>query len=95
MLPNGIIHYVKEGKVLLNNFFKKINYYNTCNYTIPEGISIYYGDDNFIRYEMCGKNNIGKCGFILVAGGLGERLNINNIKVYYELIFRFQCLLIN
>lgn len=82
ILPKGIISYVEEGRVLLNNYFNKINYYKSYNISIPEGISIYYGDDNYIKYELCGFENIEKCGFILVAGGIGERLHINNIKVY-------------
>lgn len=44
-------------------------------------MNISYLDESYIKYEKIGINNINKCGFVLVAGGLGERLNLNSIKV--------------
>ena len=34
----------------------------------------------FCKFKQC-ENQLGKCGFVLVAGGLGERLGYNGIKL--------------
>jgi len=39
------------------------------------------GTDDFISTEALGLKEVGKCGFVLVAGGLGERLGYGDIKV--------------
>ena len=35
----------------------------------------------YYQFEALGIPELGKCGFVLVAGGLGERLGYNGIKV--------------
>lgn len=40
-----------------------------------------FGDDNFIKYEETGVKQVQNAAFVLVAGGLGERLGYNGIKV--------------
>ena len=49
---------------------------------VPSGTSI--GDPfspEYSRLEKLGLTEIGNCGFVLVAGGLGERLGYNGIKI--------------
>ena len=40
-----------------------------------------FGDDSFISFEDRGVREARKAAFVLVAGGLGERLGYNGIKV--------------
>lgn len=49
--------------------------------TAPDGVEFNYGSAEFIRYEDLGLAEAGKCAFVLVAGGLGERLGYSHIKV--------------
>ncbi|XP_021896375.1 UDP-sugar pyrophosphorylase [Carica papaya] len=49
--------------------------------TVPTGEVLTFGDDNFINLEETGVKEAQKAAFVLVAGGLGERLGYNGIKV--------------
>ncbi|GKA85778.1 UDP-sugar pyrophosphorylase [Tanacetum coccineum] len=49
--------------------------------TVPSGEVLTFGDDNFIQYEETGVKEVQNAAFVLVAGGLGERLGYNGIKV--------------
>lgn len=40
-----------------------------------------FGDDNFLMLEEVGVKEARNAAFVLVAGGLGERLGYNGIKV--------------
>jgi UDP-N-acetylglucosamine pyrophosphorylase len=48
---------------------------------MAEGEALVYGTDEFEAMEQAGLAVAGKTGFVLVAGGLGERLGFNDIKV--------------
>lgn len=48
---------------------------------VPTGEVLSFGDDNFIKYEEAGVKEAQNAAFVLVAGGLGERLGYNGIKV--------------
>lgn len=48
---------------------------------VPSGEVLKFGDDDFIQYEEVGVKEARKAAFVLVAGGLGERLGYNGIKV--------------
>lgn len=48
---------------------------------VPSGEVLKFGDDNFIQYEDAGVREARNAAFVLVAGGLGERLGYNGIKV--------------
>ncbi|KAL2339728.1 hypothetical protein Fmac_007668 [Flemingia macrophylla] len=48
---------------------------------VPAGETMIYGDENFINYEETGVREARKAAFVLVAGGLGERLGYSGIKV--------------
>jgi len=48
---------------------------------VPSGESLTFGDDNFIHFEEIGVKEMQNAAFVLVAGGLGERLGYNGIKV--------------
>lgn len=48
---------------------------------VPTGENLSYGDENFIKFEEAGVKEAQNAAFVLVAGGLGERLGYNGIKV--------------
>lgn len=48
---------------------------------VPEGERIAAGSTRFFTLEKAGMEVVGQTGFVLVAGGLGERLGYNGIKI--------------
>ena len=46
-----------------------------------QGNTIQYGSEDFLRMEEAGLGVSHQVGFVLVAGGLGERLGYNGIKI--------------
>lgn len=54
---------------------------------VPSGEVLTFGDDSFIKYEETGVKQVQKTSFVLVAGGLGERLGYNGIKVMACFLF--------
>lgn len=45
-----------------------------------------FGDDNFVSLESAGIKEARHAAFVLVAGGLGERLGYKGIKVRVEIL---------
>ena len=54
---------------------------------VPSGENLTFGTDNFIEMEKRGVVEARNAAFVLVAGGLGERLGYNGIKVHSEQCF--------
>ena len=52
---------------------------------VPSGEILTFGDDNFNMLEEAGVKEARKAAFVLVAGGLGERLGYKGIKVPFFL----------
>ena len=48
---------------------------------MPTGEQLNYGDEDFMKFEEAGVNEAKHAVFVLVAGGLGERLGYSGIKV--------------
>jgi UDP-N-acetylglucosamine pyrophosphorylase len=53
---------------------------------VPSGEVLTYGDYAFSRYEAEGVRQARDAAFVLVAGGLGERLGYSGIKVWSDSI---------
>lgn len=49
--------------------------------SVPTGEAYTLGSKEFIKTEKDGIKELGNVGFVLVAGGLGERLGYSDIKV--------------
>lgn len=49
--------------------------------SVPKGEAFEVGTEAFLSTEKLGLTEVGSCGFVLVAGGLGERLGYGDIKV--------------
>lgn len=54
----------------------------SITFQVPTGETLTFGDDSFMSFEETGVKEVQKAAFVLVAGGLGERLGYNGIKVY-------------
>ena len=79
--PAGIVQYYKNGVKLLADSFKGVNPYSDWTPSVPAGVILKYNSNEFHEYEALGKQNFSNMGFVLVAGGLGERLGYSGIKI--------------
>nr|GEU63393.1 UDP-sugar pyrophosphorylase [Tanacetum cinerariifolium] len=77
----GLTSYVKTAKELLADSKAGRNPFDGFTPSVPSGEVLTFGDDNFIQYEETGVKEVQNAAFVLVAGGLGERLGYNGIKV--------------
>ena len=78
----GIKDYIKRAKVLLTNSAKKMNSFHDYKIEVPYDIPhIKVGNEEFYELEKLGFNELKNSVFVLVAGGLGERLGYNGIKI--------------
>lgn len=72
----GLLAYTKNSQNLITSQTPK-----TPNITIPKNSKKIYLKTNYEKYETKGSKKISKVAFVLVAGGLGERLGSKNIKI--------------
>ncbi|KAL6511990.1 hypothetical protein OROGR_021587 [Orobanche gracilis] len=79
--PGGLTSYLKTARELLADSKAGKNPYDGFTPSVPAGETLTFGDDNFTQYENVGVREARKAAFVLVAGGLGERLGYNGIKV--------------
>jgi UDP-sugar pyrophosphorylase len=49
--------------------------------SLPLGETFRLGTKEFVKTEKAGIRELGNVGFVLVAGGLGERLGFSGAKV--------------
>ena len=77
----GLIGYLKNATNLLEKSRRGENPLEGWTPSVPQGESFTVGTDAFMSTEALGLDEVGKCGFVLVAGGLGERLGYGDIKV--------------
>lgn len=79
----GLEGYIANAKVLLEKSKKGENPLLGWKPEVPMGESLDLGANqkDWEKFESMGTEEIGKCGFVLVAGGLGERLGYGGIKV--------------
>ena len=47
-------------------------------------MNVDYSDDLFAELESLGRDALKHCGFALVGGGIGERLNSKFIKLWHS-----------
>ena len=85
----GLAGYISNAKELLENSRKGVNPLEGWKPSVPQGENVSIGTSEFDALEQKGISEIGKCGFVLVAGGLGERLGYGGIKVSLVLFILF------
>ena len=77
----GLTAYVAHSRVLLAEAAAGKNPFEGCTVEVPEGELMDVGSDAFRADEVRGISAIQDAVFVLVAGGLGERLGYDGIKV--------------
>ena len=83
--PGGLRSYIKKAKVLLQNSKNGVNPLHGWSPSVPQGESFELGTDKYRETEEKGIELLSNVGFVLVAGGLGERLGYNGAKVCFIL----------
>lgn len=77
----GLVKYIENAKVLLEQSREGSNPLEGFTPEVPEGISLDFGSTEFLDMEQKGVEQAAQCAFVLVAGGLGERLGYSGIKI--------------
>ena len=78
----GIKDYIKRAKTLLERSKNKQNSFHQYKIEVPDDIPrIDIGSKEFYELEELGFNQLKDSVFVLVAGGLGERLGYKGIKI--------------
>ncbi|KAJ9166713.1 hypothetical protein P3X46_021420 [Hevea brasiliensis] len=79
--PGGLASYIKTARELLADSKAGKNPFDGFTPSVPTGENLTFGDENFIKFEETGVREAQNAAFVLVAGGLGERLGYNGIKL--------------
>lgn len=79
--PTGLHGYITNAKTLLAASSKGENPLEGWKPSVPVGATFELGSEEYNRVERIGRHELGSVGFVLVAGGLGERLGYSDIKV--------------
>ncbi len=77
----GLVGYLTNAIGLLEKSKRGENPLEGWVPSVPKGEAFEVGSEAFLKSEELGLKEVGRCGFILVAGGLGERLGYGDIKV--------------
>lgn len=79
--PGGLVAYIKNARKLLADSKAGKNPYDGFTPSVPSGEVLTFGDDKFMKMEEVGIREARHAAFVLVAGGLGERLGYKGIKL--------------
>jgi len=82
--PGGIKDYLKRAKILLEDSKNNVNPFKEYTPEVPLGFDIKIGSEQFYELDKLGFTQIKNTIFVLVAGGLGERLGYPDIKIGIE-----------
>lgn len=79
--PTGLVKYCERGRQLLADSANNVNPYDKFKPEVPKGYFLRPGQEEFDQFEEAGLAELAKTGFVLIAGGLGERLGFSSIKI--------------
>jgi UDP-sugar pyrophosphorylase len=79
--PGGLVQYIKNARKLLEDSRTGANPFEGCIPSVPQGERLDFGNQAFQDFENAGVEAAADAAFVLVAGGLGERLGYQGIKV--------------
>ena len=90
--PGGLAAYLAKAKALLKESADGTNPFSDFEASVPSGESLEFGGASgaegggmsFAEAEEAGLGGIDSVAFVLVAGGLGERLGYSGIKLSLE-----------
>lgn len=77
----GLQAYIGNARKLLQAAQRGENPLSGYTPTVPTGERLTYGDERFEHFEALGLSEARAAAFVLVAGGLGERLGFRGIKL--------------
>ena len=79
--PGGLEAYVANAKKLLDMAKNNVNSFDGCWPEVPEGERLDTTSELFLERERQGAEAMDGVCFVLVAGGMGERLGYDGIKI--------------
>eukprot|EP00271_Cylindrocystis_brebissonii_P023199 TRINITY_DN947_c0_g2_i1.p1 TRINITY_DN947_c0_g2~~TRINITY_DN947_c0_g2_i1.p1 ORF type:complete len:631 (-),score=144.25 TRINITY_DN947_c0_g2_i1:449-2341(-) len=79
--PGGLSAYIQNARQLLVDSRDGKNPFQGFTPSVPTGDKLQFGDASYDAYEQEGVKEAWRSVFVLVAGGLGERLGYSGIKV--------------
>eukprot|EP00934_Nitzschia_sp_Nitz4_P001896 Nitzschia sp. Nitz4//scaffold144_size56818//34913//37218//NITZ4_006541-RA/size56818-processed-gene-0.69-mRNA-1//1//CDS//3329536528//1896//frame0 len=82
--PGGLSSYLSKARALLKESADGVNPFEEYEAAIPEGESLSFDGEGtmpFSEAEQMGLEHLEGAAFVLVAGGLGERLGYSGIKL--------------
>ncbi|KAH9573986.1 hypothetical protein CY35_01G030700 [Sphagnum magellanicum] len=79
--PGGLMAYIHNARRLLADSKAGKNPFDGYTPSVPTGERLTFGDKEFMKFEEAGVKNACRAAFVLVAGGLGERLGYSGIKI--------------
>lgn len=79
--PGGLSGYIANARKLLAEAREGLNPYEGFVPEQPDKVDLTDFDAAYDHYEALGRKQFEKTGVVLVAGGLGERLGYNGIKL--------------
>jgi len=79
--PGGLTGYISNARKLLAEAKESKNPFEGFVPRQPDTVDLTPFDAVYDHYESLGQKQFGKVGVVLVAGGLGERLGYNGIKL--------------
>jgi UDP-sugar pyrophosphorylase len=85
--PGGLAAYLSKARTLLKESADGVNPFEEYEAVVPEGESLSFdgeGTMSFTEAEQLGIQGMSGAVFVLVAGGLGERLGYSGIKLSLE-----------
>lgn len=72
--PSGLCAYISNARQLLKNSKEGRNPFDGYTPSVPSGEKLDFCSGAFLDAEAAGLEQVGAAAFVLVAGGLGERL---------------------
>lgn len=79
--PGGLAGYISNARRLLAEAKEGGNPFEGFVPHHPDAVDLTTFNETYDHYEALGQRQFGKMGVVLVAGGLGERLGYNGIKL--------------
>ena len=73
--------YLERGRALLEASRAGSNPFDKYKPEVPTGVFLKPGEEKLDHYEKEGTKELHRTGFVLIAGGLGERLGYSGIKI--------------
>ena len=79
--PGGLQNYCERARGLLESSRNAENPFDAFRPQVPSGVFLRPEEEEFSLCEQEGLQELSKLCFVLIAGGLGERLGFSGIKV--------------